>query len=252
MKAPTPGRPLSVLAPGRGVTLGRASDAPFTGSSPRACGPAPGEAIARAGHRFMLGLREPRDRVDAIRRRDPAALDAVVRANLQPLLRAARAAGLTKDAAYDAVQETLLVFVKKADQFDGRASVRTWLFGILFRKVAEQRRAFAREEAVDDVDAVVDARFDQAGRWLRPPRSPDADLAAGQAMAWLEECLERLPERRRVAFVLREVEQLEVEEVCNVLEISRNNLGVLLFRARNALRECLEARGIRGSADVAL
>lgn len=200
----------------------------------------------------MTTLREQPDRIDGIRRRDPAVLEAVARANFQPLLRGARAAGLTGDDAYDVVQEALLVLVQKAEAFDGRASVRTWLFGILFNKVAERRRAFAREAPVDDIETVVSARFDQAGRWLRPPRSPDADLAAGQAMEWLEECLERLPERRRAAFVLREVEQLELEEVCNILEVSRNNLGVLLFRARNGLRECLEAKGIRGSADVAL
>jgi RNA polymerase sigma-70 factor (ECF subfamily) len=200
----------------------------------------------------MTELREPQDRIDAIRRRDPDVLEQVARDNLQPLVRAARAAGLNDDDAHDAVQETLLVFVQKANQFDGRAMVRTWLFGILFKKVAERRRAFAREEAVDDIEAVVDARFDAAGRWIRPPRAPDADLSVGQAMSWLEECLERLPDRRRTAFVLREVEQLETDEVCNVLEVSRNNLGVLLFRARNALRECLEAKGLRGAHDVVL
>lgn len=200
----------------------------------------------------MTDIRESRDRIDAIRSRDPDTLERVARDNLQPLLRAARAAGLSTDDAYDTVQETMLVFVQKADQFDGRAKVRTWLFGILFRKVAERRRAFFREEAVDEIDAVVDARFDQAGQWIRPPRSAEADLSAGQAMAWLEECLEHVPERRRTAFLLREVEQLEPDEVCNALGVSRNNLGVLLFRARNALRECLEQKGIRGSADAAV
>ena len=189
---------------------------------------------------------------DAIRSRDPAALEAVARENIGPVLRGARAAGLSGADAYDVVQEALLVFVQKADRYDGRASVRTWLFGILFNKIAERRRAVAREETVDDIDAVVDARFDARGQWIKPPRSPDAELAAGQAMKMLEECLDQLPERRRVAFVLREVEQLEMDEVCNVLDVSRNNLGVLLFRARNALRECLESKGIEGSADVAL
>jgi RNA polymerase sigma-70 factor (ECF subfamily) len=200
----------------------------------------------------MAGLREPRERIDAIQRRDPAALEQVARENVGPLLRGARAAGLSGADAYDAVQDALFVFVQKADRFDGRASLRTWLFGILFNKVAERRRAVAREEAVDDIEAVVNARFDARGQWLRPPRSPDAEVAAGQVMAALEECLDRLPERRRAAFVLREVEQLEVDEVCNVLDVSRNNLGVLLFRARNGLRECLESKGIEGSADVAL
>ncbi|HLQ59446.1 MAG TPA: sigma-70 family RNA polymerase sigma factor [Gemmatimonadales bacterium] len=200
----------------------------------------------------MTTPREPPERCDAIRRRDPAALEAAARENIGPLLRGARAAGLSGGDAYDAVQEALLVFVEKADRYDGRASVRTWLFGILFNKIAERRRAVAREEPVDDIDAVVDARFDARGQWIKPPRAPDAELAAGQAMKMLEECLDQLPERRRAAFVLREVEQLDVDEVCNVLDVSRNNLGVLLFRARNALRECLESKGIEGSADVAL
>jgi len=196
--------------------------------------------------------RESRNRTDAIRRRDPDTLERVARDNLLPLLRAARAAGLNDDDAHDAVQDTLLVFVQKAEQFDGRAMVRTWLFGILFKKVAERRRAFGREDTVDDIEAVVDARFDAAGRWTRPPRAADADLSADQAMRWLEECLGQLPDRRRTAFVLREVDQLDTDEVCKVLEVSPNNLGVLLFRARNALRECLETKGIRGVHDVVL
>jgi RNA polymerase sigma-70 factor (ECF subfamily) len=198
----------------------------------------------------MHPLREPQDRIDAIRARDPDMLELVARENLQPLLRAARAAGLSGEDAHDAVQETLLVFIRRAEDFDGRAAVRTWLFGILFKKIAERRRAFAREETVDDIEAVMDARFDAAGRWSRPPRAPDADASSSQAMRWLEECLADLPDRRRRAFVLREVEQLATEDVCKILEVTPNNLGVLLFRARNALRECLETRGIRGVDDV--
>jgi len=195
-------------------------------------------------------LREPRQRIASIRRRDAGTLEAVARENIEPLLRGARAAGLVGDDAHDVVQETLLVFVEKADRFDGRARVRTWLFGILFNKISERRRASAREEAVDDIESVFNARFDAAGQWLRRPRSPDADLAAREAMTALEECLDGLPARRRTAFVLREVEQLDVQGVCNILQVSRNNLGVLLFRARNALRECLESKGIEGSADA--
>jgi RNA polymerase sigma-70 factor (ECF subfamily) len=195
-------------------------------------------------------VREPQSRIDAIRRRDPAALEAVARDNLMPLFRAARAAGLRADDAHDAVQDALLVFVQKADRFDGRASVRTWLFGILFHKIRERRRAIAREEAVDNIEAAVDARFGADGRWIRPPRPTDATATAGEIMAHLRECLEQLPERPRSAFVLREVEQMETDEVCNILEVSPNNLGVMLYRARNRLRECLEAKGIHGSVDA--
>jgi len=177
-------------------------------------------------------------------------MEAAVRENLAPLIRAARAAGLAEHDALDAVQNTFLVFVRKADQFDGRASVRTWLFGILFHKIRELRRVAAREEAVDDIDSLVDARFDAAGRWLRPPGAADAATATAEVMDHLEECLDEVPERQRSAFILREVEQLTTEEVCKVLDVTANNLGVMLYRARNRLRECLEAKGIRGSADA--
>lgn len=179
-------------------------------------------------------------------------MEAVAREHLPPLVRAARAAGLRADDAHDTVQEALLVFVNKADQFDGRASVRTWLFGILFHKIRERRRALAREEAVDDIEAAVNARFDAAGRWLRPPQPADAVATASEIMARLEECLDQLPERPRSAFVLREIEQMETTEVCNILDVSPNNLGVMLYRARNRLRECLETKGIHGSADASV
>jgi len=203
-----------------------------------------------APNHFLPMRRESSSRVAAIRRRDPTTLEAVVRETLPRLVRAARAAGLAEHDAYDAVQSTMLVFVQKADQFDGRASVGTWLFGILFRKIREQRRAATREGPVDDIDAVVDARFDAAGRWLRPPSATDAAATTAEIMRYLADCLDEVPERQRNAFVLREIEQLTTEEVCNVLEVSANNLGVMLFRARNRLRECLEAKGIRGSVDA--
>ncbi len=62
----------------------------------------------------------------------------------------------------------------------------------------------------------------------------------------IEECLEGLPTKQRMAFILREVQELESKEVCKILEVTVTNLGVLLYRARNRLRECLEAKGVRG------
>ena len=193
-----------------------------------------------------------RDRVLAIQRRDPAELEAVARECVPRLLRAAHAAGLKSDDASDAVQDALLVFVTRAHEYDGRAAVLTWLFGILYNKIRERRRAFAAEKSVEDVDTVLESRFDEHGGWSRPPRSPEEYTAHAQALQWLEDCMGQLPERRRLAFTLREVEQLDTDEICNILQLSRNNLGVLLFRARNALRECMESKGIRGIADVAM
>ena len=160
------------------------------------------------------------------------------------------AAGLGEDDAYDAAQAALLVFIERAEDFDGRAPVLSWLMGILYRKVQEQRRSLGREEPASVQDEEFEQRFDSEGMWTRPPVSPEAYTASEQAMTWLADCLKQLADRRRLAFVLREVEQLDTPEICKILDMSPNTLGVLLFRARNALRECMERKGIHRASDV--
>jgi RNA polymerase sigma-70 factor (TIGR02943 family) len=195
---------------------------------------------------------ERSDRAAGIRVRDPAALDGVVHECLPALLRAARAAGLDRESAEDAVQDTFLVFVRRAHEFDGRARAMTWLYGILLNKISERNRTLNRDAEREDIDTVMEARFDANGRWVRPPQGPAEALVRGEVRRQLRECLEDVPDRQRQAFVLREVEELETEAVCKVLAVSANNLGVLLYRARNRLRECLEAKGLQGSADAAV
>jgi RNA polymerase sigma-70 factor (ECF subfamily) len=197
-------------------------------------------------------MHEPADRVGAIRNGDPGTLEHVIRECLPALLRTAMAAGLPRDRAEDAVQSALLVFVQRAPDFDGRARVSTWIHGILVRKIWEARRGVQRDNEKQDIDLLVDNRFDADGRWVRPPTGPDELLARGEVRRELTSCLEALPDRHRVAFTLREVEGFETEEVCNILDVTANNLGVLLFRARNGLRECLESKGFEGSSDAAL
>jgi RNA polymerase sigma-70 factor (ECF subfamily) len=195
---------------------------------------------------------ESSERVAAIRRRDPVVLEAAVRECLPGLLRAALAAGLPLDRAEDAVQASVLIFVQRAETFDGRARVCTWVHGILAKKILEERRTAGRIAKEEAIDAVMENRFDASGSWMRPPRGPDAALAVAEMRRELESCLDGLPERQRLAFALREVEDMNTEEVCKILEVTANNLGVLLFRARNGLRECLESKGFEGSRDVEL
>ncbi len=188
--------------------------------------------------------------VAAINRRDPVTLERIARTHLPALLRTARAAGTSDADAYDVVQDALLVFVRRAEDFDGRVPVVQWLIGIVYRSVHARRRVTAREEEPSHASDPFDERFDAEGMWIRPPQSPESYTASAQAMTWLGECLDRLSDRRRLAFVMREVEQLETNEICNILGTTANTLGVLLFRARNALRECMESKGIRGASDV--
>lgn len=195
-------------------------------------------------------MREGSSRTAGIRARDPEILDAVVREYLPGLLRAARAAGLDRDAAEDAVQASFLVFVRRAHEFDGRARASTWLYGILLRKIAELRKVQARDAEREDIDEVMETRFGADGRWIRPPQGPAEALARGEVREKLAECLEDLPDRQRQVFLLREVEELDTGEICKILELTANNLGVILYRARNRLRECLESKGFKGSTDA--
>lgn len=179
-------------------------------------------------------------------------MEAVIRECLPGLLRTAGAAGLSRDRAEDAVQASLLVFVQRASEFDGRAQACTWMHGILLRKIWGERRGSRREAGHDDIDRVVESRFDDTGNWIRPPAGPADALAQSEVRRELTACLDSIPDRQRVAFTLREVEGFETAEICNILHVSANNLGVLLYRARNALRECLESKGFRGSSDATM
>lgn len=184
---------------------------------------------------------------DRIRSRDPDAIEAVVRTYLAQILRAARGAGLDEATAEDVTQSTFATFIEKADTFRGRSHIRTWLFGILYKKMLETHRETRRSQQMEDIDEVMEHRFNAAGAWSRPPRRVDADVYDSEVRRYLEECLEIVPPKQRIAFILREVEGQTTEEICNIIDVSRTNLGAMLHRCRNRLRECLESKGIEGS-----
>lgn len=180
-----------------------------------------------------------------IRARDPDALEAVVKEYLPQTVRAARGAGLTVQEAEDVAHATFVTFLEKANSFEGRSKVRTWLFGILFRKIMEMRRMLARERHTDDIEEIVDQRFDGNGSWSAPPAG-EAAVYNREVREHTSDCLDAAPPKQRAAFVLRQVEGLSTAEICKILEVSDTNLGVMLYRVRNRLRECLEAKGVWG------
>lgn len=186
--------------------------------------------------------------LDRLRLRDESALHEVITAYLPQIYRAARGAGLNQEQAEDVAQSTFVTFIEKIDSFEGRSQVRTWLFGILYRKIAETRRLAQREDATEDVHEVMENRFNHRGSWAKPPRKADRDTFEREIRHHIEDCLAQLNTTQRLAFVLREVEEMSSEEICNTMEVSRTNLGVLLYRGRNSLRECLEERSIKGSS----
>lgn len=189
---------------------------------------------------------EGRRAADAIRAGDPQTLEAVVDAYLPQVLRAARGAGLRPDEADDVAQETFAAFLEAAPRFEGRSHVRTFLFGILFRKIAEARRGRTRERDHDPIDDVMESRFAPDGSWTRPPEPADRKLRSAELRKAITSCLEASPLQQRLAFYFREVEGLSTEEIREILDVTTSNLGVMLYRLRNRTRECLETEDVEG------
>ncbi len=177
--------------------------------------------------------------------RDPAVIQALAGLYLRQIFRAARGAGLDTARAEDVVQSTFTTLIETAPRFEGRSHIRTWLFGILYRKISEVRRDAAKDRRTDDIEEVMENRFKADGTWLHPPRPVEAALEAAEIREAIAACLEEVPTSQRMTFILRDVEGFSTEEICKILEVSRTNFGVLIYRARNRLRECLEAKGMK-------
>ena len=152
------------------------------------------------------------------------------------------------DRAEDCVQETLLAAFAGQAGYDGRSSLRTWLTGILKHKIIDSIRRSAREPTVDaDLDntSEFDSLFVPDGHWKSAPRTweePHGALEQKQFLGVLEECLARLPQKTARVFMMREHMGLETQEICKELGITPTHCWVLLYRARMALRLCLDER----------
>jgi len=184
------------------------------------------------------------DLLSGLRRRDPELLAKIVKEHARPLFRASRGMGFGRDEAEDLVQEVFLTFLETLDRFEGRSATRTWLFGILHHKARERRRAQYRESQKDPIDEVIESRFDSKGNWVRPPVDLQRLIESRELREAIKDCMGGLPAPQREVFVMRDMQDLETEEVCKILGVTRTNMFVLVSRARGRLRECLEKKEI--------
>ncbi|MEO8429652.1 MAG: sigma-70 family RNA polymerase sigma factor [Verrucomicrobiota bacterium] len=159
--------------------------------------------------------------------------------------------------AEDMVQETFLAGLKGGDKFAGRSAEKSWLVGILKNKICDHFRKASRETSFTDLEFHSDEESDrfisdglfkggwihESGRDLGPLEwSSDPGASLDRQAFWqiFHECSSKLPKNIAAVFTLREVDGVESEEICNLLNISESNLWVMLHRARMALRRCLE------------
>jgi RNA polymerase sigma-70 factor (ECF subfamily) len=166
-----------------------------------------------------------------------------------PMLRLARSMVSNQAIAEEAVQDTWMGVVRGIDTFEGRSSLKTWLFRILVNRVRsaridERRRRPAQGPSVDP------QRFAASGQWKEPVESWDDEVAdrmdALAIMPVLCNALEELPSRQREIVLLRDVEGLSSEEACDILGIQPGNQRILLHRGRAELREILATEMKKG------
>ncbi|WP_405066370.1 sigma-70 family RNA polymerase sigma factor [Kribbella sp. NBC_01510] len=190
--------------------------------------------------------------LERLRAGDEDAFGALVDGWSGGMLRLARSFVSTEESAADVVQETWLAVIEGIDRFEGRSSLKTWVYRILTNTA---KRRGVREHkvvpmsSVDDSGPTVDpSRFRPAGDpfpghwWDFPPAwpSPEQGLLTAEVRTHLTNALAELPERQRLVVVLRDVEGCPYDEVCELLGITPANQRVLLHRARAFLRGKLE------------
>ena len=199
--------------------------------------------------------------LDALRRGDEDAFARLVAEHHASLRRVARLYVGNAAVADEVVQDTWLGVIRGIWAFEGRSSLRTWLFRILVnrartRAVRESRSAPVAEPepSVSPEHALSSNDSPALGHWARPPldpgSSPERSLLTKELGDRLRTVIDALPSNLRIVLWLRDVEGWSSEEVCNALAIQETNQRVLLHRARSRVRAALEPyfEGARGGA----
>lgn len=158
-----------------------------------------------------------------------------------------------KSRAEEAVQETFLAALQGRAKFGGQSSEKTWLVGILKHKIIDHFRKQRREVSIDEIELLPvekEQHFRTAGEWVghwteeAAPAEWGADpvktLQRKEFWQALEKALSTLPPRLAQVFILREMDEMSSDEICQALGITESNLWVMLHRSRMQLRRALE------------
>jgi RNA polymerase sigma-70 factor (ECF subfamily) len=192
--------------------------------------------------------------VDALRGGDEQAFLQLVGRYQASMMRLSRTLVRSEAIAEEVVQDAWLGILQGLDRFEGRSSLKTWIFRIVsniaISKAERERRSVPFSSLVTSVAPTVDpARFrtppdPYTGNWLFAPRDwsalPEERLLSRETLSRVASAIEALPPNQRAVVTLHDIEGLTSAEVCGVLSISETNQRVLLHRARARVRAALE------------
>ena len=153
--------------------------------------------------------------------------------------------------AEDLVQNTFIAALKGKKQFRNQSSASTWLTGILKNQIADYYRKEKRYcflEEMPQVEKNFSQDFNEQGSWASPPHSwkltPEQFAQKQEVHDLLWQCIDKLPDSVRLTFISREIDGDKTATLCEQMNISASNLGVILHRARHAIRKCLSKKGL--------
>jgi len=188
--------------------------------------------------------------IAGLRAGDEAAFRSLIEMYHAMLVRVARMYVSTHAVAEEVAQETWLAVFEGIERFEGRSSLKTWLFRILTNRAktrgVREGRTLPFSSLETDEPAVEPERFhggdhNWPGHWAAPPSGfPEERLLAAETRAVVEQAIATLPPTQRAVISLRDIEGWSAEEVCNALTLTETNQRVLLHRARSVVRAALE------------
>jgi len=173
---------------------------------------------------------------------DHSSIEALVKAYTGHLYNAAMGMGFNSDESSELVQNTWETLFDILPNFKGNSHIRTFIFGVLYNKARELKRERFKFNQHEQIDQIMEDRFQENGSWKHGIIDPERFMVASQTLEIINDCVEKLPLTQKMAFSLKEINGEDTTEICNTLDISVTNLGVLLFRAKNRLRECIERK----------